>query len=83
LGTKDEFKASVNRHLDDETELYEDEELEFFIRKGGEREPFVFVCKNGPGCKNHDWKLVSPLHLIKQKRTHLCQSPAQARHATP
>ena len=46
------------------------------------RDPFVFICKNGPTCKNHDWILGSPLHMIKQPKKRYCEQPAPKKHAT-
>lgn len=58
--------------------MYEDEEM---ITVVGSREPFKFVCSIGPGCPNHDWSLVSPLHLIRKKNNRLCKKPNEMRHA--
>lgn len=64
IGDKGKFRtSSAYKSLQNHGELIEDDEGLLMSKDHG-REPFIFVCKNGPGCTNHDWHHASPLHLI-------------------
>ena len=81
IGDKGLFRgSSAYKSLSKQAEIYEDEDM---ITVVGCREPFKFVCSIGPGCPNHDWSLVSPLHLIRKKNNRLCKKPNEMKHAKP
>jgi len=90
LGKPGEFRSShVYKKLNREAPMFESPMgLRHQTKHAGhtigycDREPFEFVCKNGPGCSNHDWAWQSPLHVMKQKRNHLCRSPGVKKHAS-
>lgn len=33
-------------------------------RAEGKKRPYKMQCKNGPGCRNHDWSAKSPVRLV-------------------